>query len=71
VAVLLQGVVLHLLHEHLHHLILCIHKFLHSNGWVRTSTTHATASTSSGCHLFSKHRKQSSVLSMMTYTIDK
>jgi hypothetical protein len=31
----------------------------------------ATASASSGCHLFSKQRKRSSVLSMMTYTIDK
>jgi hypothetical protein len=63
-----KGIVLHVLHEHLPHLILCIHKFLHSNGWVSTSTDLATAS---GCHLFSKHRKRSSVLSRMMYTIDK
>jgi hypothetical protein len=71
VAVLLQGVVLHVLHEHLHHLVLCIHKFLHSNGWVRTSMAPATASASSSCHMFSKHRKRISVLSRMIYTIDK
>jgi hypothetical protein len=71
VAVLLQGIVLHVLHENLHHLVLCIHD-LHSDGWVRTSTAPTTASTFSGCHLaIPKHRKQTSVLSRMIYTRDK
>jgi hypothetical protein len=64
---------IHVLHEHLHHLILCVHEFLHSDGWIRTSTAPAPtiASVSFGCHLFFKTQKSNLNISRMIYTREK